>query len=176
MERQRDGVRTVDARVEPYRGAIAEAVAELQERFAGLVEPKSGVSVTVHWRPEPGRAHEIVAVADEVASRLGLEILRTRMAVELRPPIAVDKGDAVRDLIDGYTVGAFAGDDTGDLPAFAALRHAVRDGELHRSIAIGVMSREAPEELPGAVDVVVEGPPGLLALLTRVADEIGEPV
>ena len=43
------------------------------------------------------------------------------MAVELRPPVAIDKGDAVRALVEGFDVGAFAGDDTGDLPAFAAL-------------------------------------------------------
>jgi trehalose 6-phosphate phosphatase len=176
MERLVDGSHEVDARVEPFRAAVSEAVVELHERFGALVEPKSGVSVTVHWRPEPGRAPEIMAAADAVASRLGLEILRTRMAVELRPPIAVNKANAVRDLIAGFATGAFAGDDTGDLLAFAELRHARRDGRLERSVAIGVLSPEAPEELAGAVDTVVEGPTGLVALLARVADEVGEPV
>jgi len=155
---------------------VSDAVIELHERFGALVEPKAGVSVTVHWRPEPGRAPEIVAVTDAVASRLGLEILRTRMAVELRPPISVNKADAVRNLIEGFATGAFAGDDTGDLPAFAELRHARRDGRLRRSVAIGVLSPEAPEELVGAVDTVVDGPSGLVGLLARVANEVGKPV
>ena len=39
-----------------------------------------------------------------------------------------------------------------------------------------MLSTEAPPELADAVDLIVDGPPGLLALLTRLADEIGEPV
>lgn len=176
MERQIDGAREVDARVAPYRAAVSEAVVELHQRFGALVEPKADVSVTVHWRREPGRAPEIVAVTDAVASRLGLEILPTRMAVEVRPPIPVNKASAVRELIAGFATAAFAGDDTGDLPAFAELRQARRDGRLRCSVAIGVLSPEAPEELEGAVDVVVDGPTGLIDLLARVADEVGKPV
>jgi hypothetical protein len=38
------------------------------------------------------------------------------------------------------------------------------------------LSPEAPAEMTDAVDVLVDGPAALLALLARVADEIGEPV
>ncbi len=177
MEQSVDGVYAVDPRVRPYLVAVAAATAELEARLpAGVVEPKSGISVTLHWRPVPERADEIVAVACEVGGRHGLAELRTRMAVELRPPIEIDKGAAVRTLVDGFDVGAFAGDDYGDLPAFAALSAAVDDGGLRRAVRIGVRSDEAPAELAAAVDVMVDGPAGLLALLTRVADEIGDPV
>ena len=176
MEHLVDGTRTVDPRVTPYLTAVAAAVADARTRLPDdLVEPKSGVSVTLHWRPAPERADEVLAVADEVARRRGLAPLRTRMAVELRPPVAIDKGDATRALVDGFAVGAFAGDDTGDLPAFAALTDAVAEGVLEAAVRIGVHSPEAPPELDGAVDVLVDGPAGLVALLARVADEIGEP-
>jgi trehalose 6-phosphate phosphatase len=98
------------------------------------------------------------------------------MAIELRPPIDVDKSFAVRGLIEGFDVAAFAGDDYGDLPAFAELARAVDDGRLRRAVRIGVNSVEAPPELADSVDLLVEGPAGLVALLARVADEIGEPV
>ena len=130
------------------------------------------MSVTLHWRPAPERADELVAVAAEVAARHNLTVLRTRMAVELRPPVAIDKGESTFALASGFATAAFAGDDTGDLPAFAALARAVSTGALERAVRIGVLSPEAPPELPDAVDVTVEGPQGLLALLTRVADEI----
>ena len=84
----------------------------------------------------------------------------------------VDKGDAVRTLIAGCRTGAFAGDDTGDLPAFSSLTDAVRAGTLERAVRIGVTSSEAPPELAAAVDILVDGPGGLVALLERVADEI----
>jgi trehalose 6-phosphate phosphatase len=124
--------------------------------------------VTVHWRPRPELAGEIALRAEALARDLGLVPLRTRMAIELRPPVDVDKGDAVRALVGGYRVGAFAGDDTGDLPAFAALAAAVPS-----SVRVGVLSSEAPAALRDAVDVVVDGPHELVRLLGRVADEVG---
>ena len=177
MEQSTDGAYAVDQRVEPYLVAVAAATAELEMRLPkDVIEPKSGISVVVHWRPIPEQADHIIAVAREVGAKHGLAELPTRMALELRPPIDIDKGVPTRALVAGFEVGAYAGDDYGDLPAFAALAQAVRDGGLQRAVRIGVTSSEAPPELPDAVDILVDGPPGLLALLTRVADEIGEPV
>ena len=176
MEHVNDGRRTLDPRVEPYLDQIATVTRALTARFGSeLVEPKSGVSVTVHWRPAPPRAEEMSAVANELAAELGLGTLRTRMAIEVRPPVAIDKGDATRAAIAGFDVAAFAGDDTGDLPAFGALRTAVADATLRAAVCIGVHSPEAPPELVEAVDILVDGPEGLVALLARVADEIVEP-
>jgi trehalose 6-phosphate phosphatase len=173
MEQRRDGEHRIDPRVEPYRDAVAGAVTELRRRLPDeLIEPKSSVSVTVHWRPAPERADEVLTVANDVAPRFGLGLLRTRMAIELRPPVDIDKGAALRALVDGFGVAAFAGDDTGDLPAFGALARAVRAGTLQDAVRIGVLSPEAPPELVESVDILVDGPPGLVALLTRVADEL----
>ena len=83
--------------------------------------------------------------------------------------VAIDKGNAVDALIEGYAVAAFAGDDTGDLPAFAALGRAENDGRIARAVRIGVESSEMPATLPDAVDLLVSGPPGLVALLDAVA-------
>lgn len=176
MERVVGGVHTIDPRVTPYLDAVAAATQRLLAQLGStLVEPKSGVSVTVHWRPEPARAEELCALANDVAAEFGLVTLRTRMAVELRPPVAIDKGEATRAATQGFDVAAFAGDDTGDLPAFRALRAAVADGTLRAAVCIGVHSPEAQPELIETVDILVDGPDGLAALLARVADEIGEP-
>jgi len=177
MEWSIGGESTVDPRVRPYLVAVAAATAELEARLpADLVEPKAGISVTLHWRPAPERADEILVLAHDVAVRHGLSELRTRYAIEVRPPLDIDKADPTRTFVDGFATAAFGGDDYGDLPAFAELARLERDGRLERAIRIGVQSDEAPVELAEAVDVIVDGPSGLLALLTRVADEIGEPV
>jgi trehalose 6-phosphate phosphatase len=173
MEHVVNGAREVDPRVTPYLDAIAAAADELRARVRpDLVELKSGVAVTLHWRPAPELADECVRAAREVADRYRLALLPTRMAIEVRPPVEIDKGDAVRRLVEGFSVGAFAGDDTGDLPAFAALARAVHDGRLEHAVRIGVHSPEAPPELVNAVDILVDGPAGLVALLARVADHI----
>jgi trehalose 6-phosphate phosphatase len=163
------GERRVDPRVVPYMDAVAAAADDAEALLAGvIVERKSGVSVTLHWRVDSARADAVLAVAADLAHRHGLAQLRSRFAVELRPPVAIDKGTAVDALLPGYSVGAFAGDDTGDLPAFTALQRAAADGRLARALRIGVRSVEMPPDLPDAVDGLVDGPAGLAALLAEV--------
>jgi trehalose 6-phosphate phosphatase len=176
VEHLLDGVRSLDPRVAPHLASVEAAAAEAERRLPGmLIERKAGVSVTIHWRLHPERVHEARAVARDLARAYGLSELETRMAVELRPPVAIDKGDAAAALVDGFACAAFAGDDSGDIAAFAALDRAARAGRLERALRIGVLSPEAPPGLLEAVDGVVDGPTGLVALLRRVAEEIGEP-
>jgi trehalose 6-phosphate phosphatase len=173
MELLVDGERRVDPRVASYAPAVAAAADEADARLPGvLVERKSGLSVTLHWRTVPDRADDAIAVAADLAQRYGLAELPTRRAIELRPPVAIDKGTAVDALIGGYTVAAFAGDDTGDIAAFNALSRAASDGRLARAVRIGVESTEMPATLPGAVDGLVNGPAGLTELLAAVARRV----
>jgi trehalose 6-phosphate phosphatase len=173
METMVDGERRVDPRVVPYADAVAAAADEADARLPGvIVERKSGVSVTLHWRTAPERADAVAEVTADLARRYGLAELPTRFAIELRPPIAIDKGTAVDALVFGYTVAAFAGDDSGDLPAFAALGRAEADGRLERAVRIGVESSEMPPTLSAAVDGLVSGPQGLVALLDAVARRV----
>jgi len=173
MEQQIDGVRRVDPRVVPYANAVAAAADEAETKLPGvIVERKSGVSVTFHWRTAPERAGEVNAVADDLARRYGLAELPTRFAIELRPPVSIDKGTAIDALIEGYAVGAYSGDDTGDIAAFNALGRAEADGRIGRAVRIGVISPEMPATLPDAVDGLVDGPRGLTDLLAAVAERV----
>ena len=56
----------------------------------------------------------------------------------------------------------YAGDDTTDLDGFRALNG------LDLSVRVAVASEEGPAELREAADLIVTGPPGLLALLRRL--------
>lgn len=170
MELLDAGVRRVDPRVLAFEGAVAAAADEADSLLPGvIVERKSGVSVTLHWRTAPDRAQEVLDVAAELARRNGLAEWHSRFAVELRPPVEIDKGTAVDALIEGFTVAAFAGDDTGDLAAFGALSRAATDARLGRAVRIGVQSEEMPDTLPAAVDLLVDGPTALAGLLEAVA-------
>jgi trehalose 6-phosphate phosphatase len=86
------------------------------------------------------------------------------MSLELRPPVHVDKGTVVADLIRDRGAACFIGDDFGDLPAFDALdRHAAETGEP--VVRVGVRSQEAPAELIERADVLVDGPTGAVEFL-----------
>jgi trehalose 6-phosphate phosphatase len=84
--------------------------------------------------------------------------------LEVRPPVAADKGTAVTSLLaeSGLSRALYAGDDSTDLDAFRALR------SIELGVAVAVVSDESPSGLRDAADVVVSGPAGLLALLRRL--------
>ncbi len=175
LERFVDGDVVVDDAVLPWVEAVARAADAADAALPGLlVERKGAVAVTIHWRGQPDRGAEATAWAETTAARFGLDApLRGRMAVELRPPVPVDKGTTVAELVlaAGANVAGFAGDDAGDLPAFAALRELARIGVLEHVVSIGVASDESPAEISDA-DVVVDGPEGLAVVLDALADEL----
>jgi trehalose 6-phosphate phosphatase len=176
LERLVDGLVVVDPRVEPYLPAIDAAANDAERELPGLlVERKAGIAVTVHWRTAPDREADAIAAVDRIAGRHGLTVYATRMARELRPPVAVDKGSAVETLLDDIAAACFAGDDRGDLPAFSALQRAVAEGRLHHAVRIGVGSKESPPDLLAHADVVVDGPAGLVMLLEDLAEASGSP-
>lgn len=148
----------------------AEAWAERLACFADSVdwphEEGKRLSLAFHYRaagdvPAAERALEAIverALAEGLRPRWGRRVL------EIRPPIAGDKGTAVRQLVAeaGLRRALYAGDDTTDLDAFRGL-----DG-LELAVRIAVASDEAPDELERAADIVVDGPKGLAAVLARL--------
>jgi trehalose 6-phosphate phosphatase len=101
-----------------------------------------------------------------------------RQACELRPPLPVDKGTAFYDLAWTYEPRVFAGDDIGDVAAFTQpFGDPHEDDEVDGSVRIAVRSSEAPPELLERADVIVNGPVGLAALLTELAQAVsaGQP-
>ena len=144
----------------------AERWVEPLHRFAATVEwpvEDKGVTVSFHYR---GAEDEAAAreMLEEVAGRARAAGLRARFGrkvLELLPPVEADKGTALRRLLErsGLRRALYAGDDTTDLDAFAAL------GDLELAARVAVASKEAPPGLREAADLVVEGPAGLLELL-----------
>jgi trehalose 6-phosphate phosphatase len=173
LERMEAGVVVPNPVAAPYQDAVAAAAVEATRRLPGLlVERKGDLAVTIHWRTTPSRAAGAIATADALAAAHGLVVMEARMARELRPPVPVDKGTAVRELVDGLGAAAFAGDDRADLEAFTALEAAVTERRLGEAVKIAVTSPEAPPELVRRADLTVEGPGGLAQLLDALTAEI----
>jgi trehalose 6-phosphate phosphatase len=148
---------------EPFKLEL-EAFAE-RVPWPWTVENKAGVTLTYHYREaedeqDAERRAADVAAAAEAA---GLRPHRGRKVVEVRPPVEVDKGTAVRRLLDGRPLSRalYAGDDTTDLDAFRALDEA----ELDVALKVSVASREMNPRLLTEADLVVDGPGELLSLL-----------
>jgi trehalose 6-phosphate phosphatase len=84
--------------------------------------------------------------------------MQEKMAIDLLPPVPANKGTATLQLIQEYNLhgGVYLGDDITDIEAFRAIRAASRDLDF-QGLAIGVTSREMPEELVTEVDSTLDG-------------------
>jgi trehalose 6-phosphate phosphatase len=156
-------------------------IAKLRERLPAIVTEHTadpavwiedkGLSLVVHARraADPDAAIEALRQpVGELAQQLGLDSHDGRGVLEIRMP-GYDKGAVLLRLIDRFdpTAVLFAGDDLGDLPAFAVVRDVREQGRVAWSI--GASSAEVPE-LAEVADVHVEGPAGVVAVLTALAD------
>jgi trehalose 6-phosphate phosphatase len=148
----------------------AEAWAERLARFADSVdwphEEGKRLSLAFHYRAadDVSAAERALEAIAERALAEGLRPRLGRRVLEIRPPIAGDKGTAVKQLVAeaGLHRALYAGDDTTDLDAFRGL------DDLELAVRIAVASDEAPDELERAADIVVDGPKGLAAVLARL--------
>lgn len=93
-----------------------------------------------------------------------------RLVLELRPP-GMDKGVALLEYVReiGASAVLYAGDDLGDLPAFAAVDKLRSDGVPGLLVCSG---SDEVTELRERADVVVDGPEGVVRLLRALADRI----
>jgi trehalose 6-phosphate phosphatase len=155
-------------------------VAEVRVRLPGmlaaagapegtLIEDK-GSALAVHTRGTADPQGSIAALAGPLAGlarEAGLTVEPGRLVIELRPP-GMDKGAALTALAAERRSGAilFAGDDLGDLAAFAAVR-ALREAG-HPGLTVCSASGEVTE-LAAEADLVVGGPAGVVALLRSLA-------
>ena len=148
----------------------ARAWSDRLQGFAATVDwedvERKPLTVTFHYRRAADEA-EALTMLEAVAARArheGLVARFGRKVLELRPPVGAHKGTAVTHLLGerGLERALYAGDDTTDLDAFAAV------APLEVGVRVAVASPEGPAGLREAADVVVGGPAELLELLRRL--------
>ncbi|GAA1041128.1 trehalose-phosphatase [Streptomyces sp. TR1341] len=134
---------------------------------------EKGRAVAVHTRraQDPQAAYEALrAPLTDLATRHGLIVEPGRMVLELRPP-GMDKGVALGEYLRETGAGSvlYAGDDLGDLPAYAAVDKLRSEGTPGVLVCSG--STEVTE-LAERADLVVDGPEGVVGLLSALAAQL----
>jgi trehalose 6-phosphate phosphatase len=153
---------------------------ELDGEAAGWAERLQGFLAEIAW---PATENKQLSASlhyrgshDEPAARVALEEVKVRAerqgfmarfgrkVLEVLPPLDVNKGTAVRQLLAERNLrrALYAGDDTTDLDGFRAL-----DG-LDVSVRVAVASHESPPELREAADLLVANPEEFVSLLRRL--------
>jgi trehalose 6-phosphate phosphatase len=138
--------------------------------FADTVEwpvEDKGLTLSYHYRnaaDEEAAEQTLLAVAERARDG-GLVPRFGRKVLEIRPPVATNKGTAVRSLLEQSALrrALYAGDDTTDLDAFRALD----DEGLELAVKVAVASAESPKGLGESADVVVGTPAELLETVLR---------
>ncbi|MFE7115911.1 trehalose-phosphatase [Streptomyces sp. NPDC057654] len=162
----------------PHPGVAAveaelPGVLDASGAWQGTWIERKGRAVAVHTRraADPQAAFELLrGPLHDLAERHGLIVEPGRLVLELRPP-GMDKGVALAEYVreSGASTVLYAGDDLGDLAAFAAVEKLRAEGL--RGVLVCSGSAEVTE-LTDRADLVADGPGGVVDLLTRLADEV----
>lgn len=135
---------------------------------------RKGPIVAFHWRgvPDEEAARAQLERFAQEAEADGLDFHWGRKVLEIRPPIAVDKGQAVRELVEqsGVRAALFGGDDATDLDGFSGLDALVAEGVLDAAVKVGVRSDEGPAAIAERADLVVEGTRGFVDVLELLSE------
>jgi trehalose 6-phosphate phosphatase len=162
---------------------VNDSIVVVRKELAGLLQQPGmpsgawiedkGSAVAVHTRrtADPAAALEVIGQpVRDIAGRHHLHVEPGKMVLEVRPH-GVHKGDVLREIVREKGIGSvlYAGDDLGDLSAFAVVDELRADGVP--GLKVCSASTEAPE-VAAAADLVVDGPAGIGNLLRDIQRQI----
>ncbi len=169
-----DGRRETAPGLEEYEALIREAeqgLRALPEAVQGVSFESKGPVLAIHYRraeDTEGAREAVLAALGRVEAVRRFHVQKGRMLVELRPPVALDKGTAVETLAGRFGVKGLIclGDDITDIDMFAATRRLQSQGLAGATVA--VVSEEAVPEAAEAADYVLKGVEGVERLLAEM--------
>ncbi len=158
--------------VSAVRAKLPDLLAQWGAPDGTTIEDKKR-AVAVHFRrtADPAAATELLAPRlTELAEQYELTAQPGRYVVELKPR-GMDKGMALQSLVADLQPRcvSYAGDDLGDLPAFAAV------DELRSEGLLGLMICSGSSEvtlLSDRADLVLAGPDGVVSFLEALAERL----
>ncbi len=170
------------AAAEPYVAAVQESARraeQLAARLPGLIIQNKRLMFDIHYRKAADRVAALRAIEDEIvapASAAGLAIASGHFVVEVLPPLPVNKGTAVAELLDARPEIATAfvfGDDLTDTTAFAAVHEWAARAPERFACTVAALTEETPAAVREASDVWVAATPGVLEALTHLLAAAG---
>jgi len=157
-----DGQPVISPEAADYRPALERALSVLSaQQIPGVLVEDKGATVTVHYRQTQNPqaiAAMLAALLQKIAREQDLRVSPGRMIFELRPPVDINKGTALRALIRRYRLDAalYLGDDVTDVDALLAARRLRERGECY-ALGVGVESDDMPPGVRAAADLLCAG-------------------
>ena len=163
MERWQDGKPVLHPKAQPYLPAMLDIASRIEplKSIEGVVIQDKGASISLHYRliahPEQTK-QAILAFLYGLPQIRQLRILPENMVIGIIPPLAIDKGTAVRNLIKerGLSGAVYMGDDTADVLAFTAI-HGINNPGTFKGLAVAVTGADTAPEVSAAADFTLDG-------------------
>lgn len=163
LERWTRGQSEFSEETRSYSEVVKAAIEELTPLLSiqGISIQDKGITATIHYRLclEPQSAEkDILRAVENSPHARRLEIMQEKMAIDLLPPVKVNKGTATLDLIHRYNLqgGIYLGDDLTDIYAFRAIHSASLNSDF-KGFAISITSQEMPPRLEAEADFTLNG-------------------
>jgi len=174
LERWSGGAVQLAPEAARYRPALEAALAALPPAPPGVQIEDKGATLAIHYRRAADPTAAAAALRPALAALAaghGLRLSEGRMVFELRPPVAIDKGTALRTLIGERRLDAavYLGDDTTDADALRAARRLRQAGTCY-AVGLGVLSASTPPAVLETADALLAGVPDVEAFLAWLAE------
>ena len=165
MEWIQEGNVFTDRTAAPYAADVERALEAVKQqcgRTDAIIEEKA-CSFAVHYRnsADPQAIEHMALQAIEQQDDCRVRVLTGKAHINVLPPVTLNKGTAVRSLVESHRLGwaLIAGDDVTDIDAFREARDLASTSEF-RCTNVAVLGEDCP--------------PGLLELADYTLGSVGE--
>ena len=162
MEWIQDGRAFTDAAASPYEADVAQVLEAVKEQCAStdaIIEEKA-CSFAVHYRnsADPQAVERAALQAIDKQLDCQVRVLTGKAHVNVLPPVSLNKGTAVRSLVDSRGLGwaLIAGDDVTDIDAFREARALSSANSEFRCTNVAVLGEDCPPSLLELADYTLE--------------------
>ena len=170
-------VHSISPLAQQHGDAIESLLRELRRlaHVEGMIWEHKGSSAAVHYRAaaDPETARRRLASALREAGASGLQTFWGKMILEIRPPVGLHKGHAIRMVVEerGLKGAVFLGDDSTDIDGMEAVVELRRSGRF-RGCGVAVVDEGTPAALLDAADYRLDGVGGVERLLERLCEAL----
>jgi trehalose 6-phosphate phosphatase len=177
LERWMDGAVVPIPEAHHYHEPINQLIQQLDLQPGMSIENK-GATMSIHYRNAPDPT-AIFQTYDPVMRRLaeqhGLDYFTGKNIFEFRPPLEVNKGTVLRDLVGEYQLdGAiFLGDDVTDADGMKMARQLRQAGTCF-AVGLAVESHNMPQVVRESADLLARDIPDVEALLDSLLQAVSE--
>ncbi len=152
---------------------LLDLVEQHLSELPGVIVQRKRIGGSIHYRlaPDPAETRQkLLSLLEQPARQVNMSLSEGKLIVEIRVPLPVHKGLALRQFVQHFSLRAivFAGDDRTDLDAVIEITKMRKEGIA--ALSIVVQHPDTLHDLLEQADIVVQGVTGMVELLREIVE------